>query len=117
MRLVVSSAASTVRVKASEQRGILSMVYNRRDARSKRPVMGRPPKPFKCKHFWQYEEPDGETVIGTCLKCGDTQEVVSFWEASERIPTTEELEWSAMTSEEQRQYCTPVGEWKGMAST
>ena len=67
------------------------MVYTRRKPSSKRARPGLTPKPFKCKHWWLFEEPDGPSVIGTCLKCGATQEIVSFWEARERIPTDAEL--------------------------
>ncbi len=89
------------------------MVYSRRKPSNKRTHPGFAPKPFRCKHWWLFEEPDGPSVIGTCVKCGATQEVVSFWEADQRIPTTEELDWTTMTPDQRRQWCVPVSEGAG----
>ena len=30
-----------------------------------------------CIHHWMLPEPDGPTSIGTCLKCGATQEALN----------------------------------------
>ena len=60
------------------------MVRDRRKHSNDHPSVGRSPRPFKCKHFFVFEEPDGPSVWGTCLKCGATQECVSFWEKPER---------------------------------
>lgn len=92
---------------------LLIMVYSRRKPSNKRARPGLTPKPFQCRHWWLFEEPDGPSVIGTCLKCGATQEIVSFWESDQRVPTTQEMEWANLSREQQRQYCTPAGEWKG----
>lgn len=90
------------------------MVRNRRKPRNKYPDVGRPPKPFRCAHFWVFEEPDGPSVIGTCLKCGETQEVISFWEKRES-PDNRELDWDALALRRQQQRRGSSYDYGGMA--